>query len=129
MRNPRKQILIIDDHASIRMLLGTMLSKEYAVTSHPDGLLAMQWLNQGNRPDLILLDLQMPRLDGKAFLRLLRASGYFRDIPTIVISGDENELSAADRLALRIDTVLPKPFNPISLRQEIDHLLLPASTI
>lgn len=129
MRDTRKKILVIDDQRTIRTLLGTLLRKQYEVTTLADGLEAMRWLHAHNRPDLILLDLQMPRLDGRTFLRRLRASGYFRHIPVVVISADGDEAQNATSDTLDVAAVLRKPFNPLSLHETLAELLQPASTI
>lgn len=129
MRDTRKTILVVDDQRTIRTLLGTLLGKQYRVVTLSDGLEAMRWLHARNRPDLILLDLQMPRLDGRTFLRRLRASGYFRHIPVVVISGDGDELDPATSPSLEVAAILAKPFNPISLSETLTALLSPVPTI
>ncbi|MBK9015681.1 MAG: response regulator [Saprospiraceae bacterium] len=119
----RKRILIIEDHESIRLLLGTMLSKSYEVVTKKDGLEGMAWLVKGNLPDLILLDMSMPRLSGNDFLRNIRQSGFFRDIPVIVVSGNDGEKDVQDCLRWGVDDYLTKPFNPISLKKRIETVL------
>ena len=126
MRDTRKTILVVDDQRTIRTLLSTLLRKQYDVVALADGMEALRWLHAHNRPDLIVLDLQMPRLDGRDFLRHLRASGYFRRIPVVVVSGDGHELDQATSDSLHIATVLTKPFSPLVLNESIRHLLLPA---
>ena len=89
--NNKRTILIIDDHDCIRLLLGSILSKNYEVVTKKNGLEAMAWLSSGNIPDLILLDLVMPSLNGFDFLKNLRTSGFFRNIPVLVLSGNDDE--------------------------------------
>lgn len=123
MNIERKRILIIEDHESIRLLLGTMLAKSYEVVTKKDGLEGMAWLVKGNLPDLILLDMTMPRLSGNDFLRNIRQSGFFRDIPVIVVSGNDGEDDVKNCLRWGVDDYLTKPFNPISLKKRIAHVL------
>ena len=123
MNSTRKRILIIEDHESIRLLLGTMLSKSYEVVTTKDGLEGMAWLVKGNLPDLILLDMSMPRLSGNDFLRNIRQSGFFRDIPVIVVSGNDGEEDVRNCLRWGVDDYMTKPFNPISLKKRIENLL------
>jgi len=123
MNIARKRILIIEDHESIRLLLGTMLSKTYEVVTMKDGLEGMAWLVKGNLPDLILLDMTMPRLSGNDFLRNIRQSGFFRDIPVIVVSGNDGEEDVKNCLRWGVDDYLTKPFNPISLKRKIETVL------
>lgn len=123
MNTSRKRILIIEDHESIRLLLGTMLSKTYEVVTKKDGLEGMAWLVRGNLPDLILLDMSMPRLSGNDFLRNIRQSGFFRDIPVIVVSGNDGEEDVKNCLRWGVDDYMTKPFNPISLKKKIETVL------
>ena len=119
----RKSILIIEDHESIRLLLGNMLSKSYNVVTKKDGLDGMAWLVRGNLPDLILLDMSMPRLNGSAFLKNIRQSGFFRDIPVIVVSVNDGEDDKKSCLHWGVSDYLTKPFNPISLKEKIKMAL------
>lgn len=119
----RKKILIIEDHESIRLLLGNMLSKKYEVATMKDGLEGMAWLVKGNLPDLILLDMSMPRLSGPEFLKNIRQSGFFNDIPVIVVSGNEGEEDRRDCLKWGVSDYLTKPFNPINLKEKINVVL------
>lgn len=124
----KKQILIIEDNKNLRWLLGAMLSKQYEVTTQKDGWEAMRWLAEGNIPDLILLDLQMPRLGGLAFLKHIRNSGFFRDIPVIVLSGQENSPETAQCLDYGALAFVSKPFNPTKLNQKINAVFQPQRT-
>ncbi len=119
----KQSILIIEDHDSIRLLLGSMLSKYYHVTTMKDGLEGMAWLVKGNLPDLILLDMSMPRLDGHDFLKNIRQSGFFRDIPVIVVSGNDGDDDIKNCLKWGVHDYLTKPFNPIELKNKINKLL------
>ena len=105
----RKQILIIEDHDSIRLLLGKYLSKSYRVATRRDGLDAMSWLSRGNLPDLILLDRELPRINGLEFLINLRSSGLFRHIPVLLVTGEENPQQLRPFKRLGISGYIPKP--------------------
>ena len=119
----KQSVLIIEDHDSIRLLLGSMLSKYYNVTTLKDGLEGMAWLVKGNLPDLILLDMSMPRLDGHDFLKNIRQSGFFRDIPVIVVSGNDADDDIKNCLKWGVHDYLTKPFNPLELKKKINKLL------
>ncbi|MEO1262539.1 MAG: response regulator [Bacteroidota bacterium] len=118
-----KSVLIIEDHDSIRMLLGSMLSKYYQVKALKDGLEGMAWLVKGNLPDLILLDMSMPRLSGDEFLKNIRQSGFFRDIPVIVVSGNDGDEDIKKCLKWGVHDYMTKPFNPIELKKKINKVL------
>ncbi len=119
----KKSILIIEDHDSIRKLLSVFLSKDYEVVAQKDGLEGISWLGKGNFPDLILLDMEMPRLDGVSFLKNLRMSGFFGEIPIVVISGTDDERSIFQCQQLGIEHFFNKPFNPLVLQEKITNIL------
>lgn len=119
----KKKILIIDDELSIRMLLENFLKKEYSVVTKNDGMEGLTWLEEGNIPDLIVADIQMPNLDGYDFIKNLRASGYFKHIPLIMLSGIESTSEKIKCLKLGANDYIVKPFNPEELSIRIELLI------
>src|SRR5207245_10904157 len=78
-------IMVVDDSLTVRKITGRMLAREgYEVAAAKDGVDALQQL-QDTKPDLILLDVEMPRMDGFEFARNVRADAATRDIPIIMI--------------------------------------------
>lgn len=122
MQHLRKQVLVIDDNNSIRHLLGSILSKDYDVVTLNDGMEAMAWLMKGNLPHAILLDINMPRLDGIGFLQNIRKSGFFRELPVIVITANEESEMVARCKFLGVKNFLTKPFNPMQLRDNLKEI-------
>ena len=118
-----KKILVIDDELSIRILLENFLKKEYDVVTKNDGLDAITWMEEGNLPDLIVADIQMPNLDGYEFIKNVRASGFFKDIPMIMLSGIESSSEKVKCLKLGANDYIVKPFNPEELSIRIELLL------
>lgn len=119
----KKKILVIDDELSIRMLLENFLSKTYEVITKNDGMEGVQWLEQGNMPDLIVADIQMPNMNGNDFIRNIRASGFFKEIPLIMLSGIESSQEKVKCLKLGANDYMVKPFNPEELSIRIELLL------
>ncbi len=126
-----KQILIIEDHSGLRMMEGIFLKKYYDVITQKDGLDGIIWLSAGNFPDLIVLDLMMPRLSGVEFLINLKSSGIFRDIPVIIVSGDEDQTIIDRCKRLGSTDYMIKPFDPRQLYERIEKILtaIPAKQI
>lgn len=124
MKKQQKQILVIEDHESLRLLLGSMLNKDYNVVTKRDGLDGMAWLSKGNCPDLIILDMQMPHLNGIQFLQNLRHSGFFRYIPVVILSGNDDEEEINLTFKLGVKAYLKKPFNPSILKETIQRILV-----
>ena len=125
MVNGKRKILIVEDQKSIRLLMNAILKRSFDVETLSDGLAGMAWLNEGNIPDLIILDMQMPRVDGFQFLKILKKSGIFNSIPVIVVSGNESELDKQACLALGAEYYFQKPFDPKELLNKISGVLRP----
>ena len=119
-----KKILVVDDKSTISNLLVQFLRGRYCVDIKEDGLEALTWLQQGNIPDLVLTDLQMPNMDGVELIKRLKESGYFKDIPIIVLSSRDNSVDRVQCLKLGAEDYIVKPFNPEELLIRIEKILL-----
>jgi DNA-binding response OmpR family regulator len=124
----RKQVLIVDDEPSILKLLNFILSKQYSIHTMESGYKAHLWLEDGNFPDIIILDLHMPYFDGTSFLKSIKISGYYREIPVIILSAAEDLDKIVANLPFKVEAYFPKPFNPESLKEEIVKVLHAANT-
>ncbi len=119
----KANILIIEDHDAVRLLLGLTFKKQFTVVTKRDGLEGLAWLAAGNFPDLIILDMQMPRLNGIGFLRQLRSSGMFNQIPVLAVSGNNDANENAELFDLGILDFIPKPFNPTLLYEKVKMIV------
>lgn len=106
MSAPR--VLIVDDNDALRENLTECLEDEgYAVLGARDGLEALAALQAGPLPDVVLLDLVMPGIDGREVVRRVRADARWAAVRLVLTSG----LSAPEELgAIGADAFLPKPF-------------------
>lgn len=107
MKRENGIVLIVDDDADIRELLKIILETEgYRVNVAADGLDALQQLQAGMHPSLILLDLMMPRMDGEQFVKEMRSTPLSRT-PVVIMSGH----AAAQTKATELDAAccLMKP--------------------
>ncbi|MCL6524166.1 MAG: response regulator [Thermoflavifilum sp.] len=118
-----KKILIIDDSKPIRYLLDTIISKYYQVITASDGYEAMYWLSQGNRPDVIISDLQMPNINGWDLVKNLTSSAIYGNIPIIILSGSSNDEIVQKCEEYGVADFLVKPFNPSRLLEAIKKAL------
>jgi len=121
---PRKQILIIDDENDIREVarLSLELTEDWTVSSANGGA-AGTALALTSEPDAILLDVMMPDMDGPSTLRVLQQNGVTRTIPVIFLTA---KVQAADRqkfMQLGVRGVISKPFDPLTLGQQIRSML------
>jgi DNA-binding response OmpR family regulator len=113
---------VVDDSAPIRELIVVNLELEgYDVRTAVDGMAGLEVLS-GWRPDVVTLDVVMPRLDGFATLARLRADPATADIPVVLVTG---RAQAADRSRgdeLGADDYLTKPFEPAELVAVVGRL-------
>lgn len=111
------RILVVDDEKRILNFLRTKLKASgYEVLTAADGFEALDQV-QAQEPDLILLDVLMPRMDGFETLKRLRS---FCSTPVIVLSAKGSDIDKIKGLGLGADDYLPKPFNPDELIARIE---------
>jgi diguanylate cyclase (GGDEF)-like protein len=118
----RARLLVADDEADARELLGDALGADYDVLTAADGQEAVD-LARSQRPDLLLLDLNMPRLDGFEVLEQLRADPSTTEMPVILVtarSDDAGKVRALDQGAV---DYLQKPFSERELRARVERTL------
>jgi two-component system, OmpR family, response regulator len=116
------RVLVVDDAAEVRMLLQVLLELEgFSVTSAADGPAALA-AAAAERPDVVLLDVQLPGLDGPAVLRALRDRPATADLPVVFLTGAPPEASG-DLLALGATGVLHKPFDADTVAAQLAALL------
>ncbi len=111
------RILVVDDEKRILNFLRTKLKASgYEVLTADDGFEALEQV-QAQEPDLILLDVLMPKMDGFETLKRLRS---FCSTPVIVLSAKGSDVDKIKGLGLGADDYLPKPFNPDELVARIE---------
>ena len=114
-------VLVVDDDVGIRMVVTLTLRLEGAdVCEASDGLEALEILSQ-EQVDLVILDLEMPRMDGRRTFWEARREGY--EGPVMILSGYGAKVAAK---ALNADDALDKPFDPEELVSHVRRLLPPA---
>jgi PAS domain S-box-containing protein len=103
-------VLLADDNADMRDYVRRLLGGHYLVEAVPDGLAALEAARR-RRPDLVLTDIMMPRLDGFGLLKALKADARLRDVPVILLSARAGEEASVEGLEAGADDYLVKPFN------------------
>jgi DNA-binding response OmpR family regulator len=116
-----KCILIVDDEPNVRLMLRTTLeSVGYKVVDAEDGERALQRL-RAESCDLILLDLQMPKMDGMELLRRLRADGHA--VPVVILTAHGSISEAVGAMKLGAIDFLTKPITPDALRRAVAEVI------
>ena len=120
---PAVCIMVVDDSLTVRVVTTRMLQhKNIEVITAKDGVEALTMLAE-RRPDLLLLDIEMPRMDGYELTRHIRGSARLRDLPIIMITSRTGAKHRDHGLALGVNRFLGKPYQESELLAEITSLL------
>ena len=121
-RSAGARIILADDNSDMRAYVYDLLCPAYSVEAVADGEEALIAARR-ERPDLILSDVMMPRLDGLALLKNLRADEALRDVPVILLSARAGEEARLEGLDTGADDFLVKPFSARELVARVGALL------
>ncbi len=116
-----KKILIVDDEIMNLALEKHALSGEYEVTSATSGEEALQCLEE-EIPDMILLDIEMPGIDGMEVARIMKADDRYKEIPIVFLTADSEPETEAKCLEMGADDFIIKPFVPIVMQSRIGRI-------
>lgn len=122
-----RPILVVDDDAKIVRLVRTYLEREgFPVVTAADGPAALDAIEQ-HRPALVVLDLMLPELDGRAVIRAVRRDDEAAHTPILVLSARSSTVDRIAGLEDGADDYLPKPFSPAELVLRVKSILRRAS--
>jgi signal transduction histidine kinase/DNA-binding response OmpR family regulator len=120
--NGKARILLADNNADMRDYISRLLSARHDCIAVQDGQQALESI-RAQRPDLVLTDIMMPRLDGFGLIKSIRDDAQLRDLPVIVISARAGEESSVEGFASGADDYLVKPFSARELIARVDGAL------
>jgi len=121
MDNKTREILVVDDDQSMRDLLVDILVMEgFNVRSATNGEQALQSVVK-NPPHLILLDINMPEMDGVEVLKRLKAQDEYLDIPVILVSGTSRKDEVKDAFSLGAADFIAKPYKNNELLSRVRY--------
>ena len=115
----KKKILLVDDKATIGKVASIYLGKDYDVMYLENPIKAIDWLNEGNVPDLIISDIRMPLMRGDEFLRYMKANELFKSM----LSSEESTTERIKLLEEGAEDYILKPFNPLELKIRIKKII------
>lgn len=120
----RRLIMIVDDSVTVRKVTSRLLERQgYDVVTAKDGVDAIEQL-ENIKPDLMLLDIEMPRMDGFEVLNLVRHHDLHQDMPVIMITSRTGEKHRERAFALGVNQYMGKPFQEEDLLHNIDALFM-----
>ncbi|MFO1366719.1 MAG: Hpt domain-containing protein [Acinetobacter sp.] len=119
----RRLIMIVDDSVTVRKVTTRLLERQgYDVVTAKDGVDAIEQL-ETIKPDLMLLDIEMPRMDGFEVTNLVRHHEIHRDLPIIMITSRTGEKHRERALSLGVNQYMGKPFQEETLLENIESLI------
>ena len=117
-----KKVLVVDDEHFISRSLSFMLKKEgYDCLTAGDGVEAMEVV-RGEKPDLIFLDINMPKKDGYAVCKEIKEDAELKDIYIIMLTAKGQEADKEKGLALGANEFMLKPFDPRLVRERVKEI-------
>lgn len=119
----KERLLIIEDNNFMMALLKNIFEPQFNVCCMSNGYEALEWIHEGNIPNLIISDLRMPEMGGIEFLNNLKGSIFYRNIPLIMLSGVDKSGDRIQCLQMGADDFVVKPFNPEELIIRVEKLL------
>lgn len=119
--NSKKMILVVDDDEMFVNLLQIILRKFYNVVSKSDGQEAFDYICKGNRPDLILLDIEMPNMNGRVFVRRVKHDSRYADIPIFFVTAINNPQINSTFKQLGVQEFIFKPIDSTDLLERIKN--------
>lgn len=119
----KKKIILIDDKSTIAKIVAVYLADIYDIEYYDNPLPCLERLKQGELPDLIITDILMPNMRGDDFLALLKADDKFKEIPVIMLSGEDSSSERVRLLQNGAEDYIVKPFNPMELKIRVTKIL------
>ena len=121
--NTRRLIMIVDDSVTVRKVTSRLLERQgFDVVTAKDGIDAMEQL-ENVKPDLMLLDIEMPRMDGFEVTNLVRHHDVHQNLPIIMITSRTGEKHRERAFSLGVTHYMGKPFQEVELLENVESLL------
>jgi CheY-like chemotaxis protein len=119
----KKKVLVVDDSGAMLRNVKGWLGEKYNVILANSGTMAIKYLAT-DRPDLVLLDYEMPVIDGRQVLEMIRTETEFRDIPVIFLTSKNDRESILKVMELKPEGYLLKTMEPERIVEEVDKFFM-----
>jgi DNA-binding response OmpR family regulator len=117
------RIMVVEDDPQVRRLMAFLLDNEgFKVTACADGREALDAIDHAD-PDLVLLDLMMPNIDGVQFAKTLRSRQRYQKLPILVVTARDQQIDKYEAFKVGANAFLTKPFDPVELMLNVRSLL------
>jgi chemosensory pili system protein ChpA (sensor histidine kinase/response regulator) len=127
----RRKVIVVDDSISVRRSVANLMkSAGWEVLTARDGVDALEHLQDpANHPDIVLMDIEMPRMDGYELAARLRASGDFQAVPIIMLTSRAGEKHRRKAASIGVDGYLVKPCTDDALLDEVARCMAAGSRL
>ena len=122
-KHTKKKILVVDDSGAMLRNVKGWLEESYQVGLANSGAMAIKYLST-NKPDLVLLDYEMPVINGKQVLEMIRSEAEFSDIPVMFLTGKNDKETIKDVLELKPEGYILKTTKPEQIVQMINEFFM-----
>lgn len=119
----KKRILIVDDKPTIAKVIQVYINENFDCIYFEDPIKAITWLQNGNIPDLILTDINMPNMSGVEFLDFLKNNDLYKAVPVVILSSEDSSSQKIALLERGAEDYISKPFNPVELKVRLKKIL------
>ncbi len=114
----KKTVLVVDDDFAIRELISMALEREYNIIKAESGKEALETL-KSKKPDIVILDIMMPEIDGYEVCRRIKSSPETKEIPVIMLTAKHEMKDVGEAIKANADEFITKPFEPEFLKKRI----------
>ena len=118
-----RSVMVIEDDKDMARVIGDILSESYGIIYASDGQEALEKINAGASPSLVVSDIIMPRMDGIKFMKALKGNLATSHIPVVLLSAEVPDTLMQESLEGGADAYIEKPFSPKKLRSTVDNLI------
>jgi DNA-binding response OmpR family regulator len=119
----KKRVLIVDDKETIAKIIKVYVADLFDCVYYDDPIKAIAWMQDGNLPDLIISDINMPNMTGVEFLDYAKKNDLFKSIPFVILSGEDSTSQKIDLLERGASDYISKPFNPMELKVRLKKII------
>lgn len=122
MKN-KKSIVAVDDSGIILKMLEKLLGGEYAYYGFSKGLRALKYLKEAYTPDLIILDIEMPEIDGYQMLDMIRKKEELKEVPVLFLTSNNDKEHVVKAIKAGANDYIVKPIDESAFMDKVRHLL------
>lgn len=123
MMTDKKSIVAVDDSGIILKMLEKLLHEEYAYFGFSKGMRALKYLKEARTPDLIILDIEMPEIDGYQMLEMIRKKDELKEVPVLFLTSNKDKEHVIKAIKSGANDYVVKPIEESVFMDKVRKLL------